>query len=75
MVKARLRLSWTDRLVEHLADKGYDRRYGARPLQRVLETLVVTPLARFLVGNPSMRNRQIRLDLDTSGTVTLTALQ
>ena len=32
-----LELSWSDRLVAWLASTGFDARYGARPLQRVLE--------------------------------------
>ena len=37
-----LKVAWSEALVEHLAKEGFDARYGARPLQRTLETLVVT---------------------------------
>jgi ATP-dependent Clp protease ATP-binding subunit ClpC len=61
--KAGLRLTWSPEVVAHLSAKGYDRRYGARPLQRTIETLVVAPLARLLAGNPGLRDAEIRLGL------------
>ncbi|MGH9846841.1 MAG: hypothetical protein ACREEM_49725, partial [Blastocatellia bacterium] len=39
-------------------------RYGARPLQRTIETLVVAPIAKHLIANPSLRNTTIRVSLD-----------
>ena len=35
--RAGLSLRWSERLVSWLAREGFDARYGARPLQRVLE--------------------------------------
>ncbi len=69
LVRAGLRLSWTERLVTHLARAGFDRRYGARPLQRTLETLVVTPLAEYLLDHPALRATEVRMDLDDRGRV------
>ena len=57
-----LALRPTPRLVERLAEAGFDARYGARPLQRTLERLVVTPLARFLLGRPGLRDTAIEAD-------------
>jgi ATP-dependent Clp protease ATP-binding subunit ClpA len=34
-----------------LAKKGFDPRFGARPLQRTIETLLTAPLAEFLLEN------------------------
>ncbi|MCB1053137.1 MAG: ATP-dependent Clp protease ATP-binding subunit [Acidobacteria bacterium] len=47
-----LQLRWDRDLVEDLAQRGYDKRFGARPLQRVIEQTVVVPLARYLLENP-----------------------
>jgi ATP-dependent Clp protease ATP-binding subunit ClpB len=38
-------LSYDDAVVELVASTGYDPAYGARPVQRALENLVVLPLA------------------------------
>jgi ATP-dependent Clp protease ATP-binding subunit ClpA len=69
LAQANLRLALSDRLVDHVAQHAFDRRYGARPLQRTLERFVVTPLARYLVENPGIRDAEIHIDVDPNGTV------
>jgi ATP-dependent Clp protease ATP-binding subunit ClpC len=69
LTKAGLRLTWSERLVEHLAKEGFDARYGARPLQRTLESRVVTPLARFLLEQPELRDAEVRADVDAEGRI------
>jgi ATP-dependent Clp protease ATP-binding subunit ClpC len=66
---AGIRLEWSERLVKALACEGYDHRLGARPLQRALERLVVTPLARWKVAHPDLRNAVLSLDLGLDGHV------
>ncbi|MDP6505540.1 MAG: ATP-dependent Clp protease ATP-binding subunit, partial [Planctomycetota bacterium] len=70
ITKANLRLEWTDQLVAFISTEGFDARYGARPLQRTLESLVVTPLAHFLVENPEVADKSIQIDVDSDGRVT-----
>ena len=71
---ARMGLVWTERLVNLVARQGYDHRFGARPLQRTLERLVVTPLARWRVAHPSARDQLLRLDVGADETVSIQAL-
>jgi ATP-dependent Clp protease ATP-binding subunit ClpC len=65
--RARIRLDWTDELVNHLARVGFDARYGARQLQRAIDTLVLGPLGRHLVEHPRLRDARIRIDVDEKG--------
>ena len=58
------KLIWTERLLDHLARDGFDAKLGARPLQRAVETLVVAPLARWLVENEATLAQQLQLDWD-----------
>jgi ATP-dependent Clp protease ATP-binding subunit ClpC len=67
--KARITLSWSEAVVAHLAQVGFDARYGARPLQRTLEALVVTPLARYLLEKKHLRDGTLQMDLSEEGTV------
>ena len=62
-----LRLVWSEDLIERLIKSGFDQRYGARPLQRTIETLVVAPLARHLLANPDLKNSVMRISLDGDG--------
>ena len=71
LAKHNLRLEWTDRLLAHLAAEGFDPRYGARPLQRAIESRVVTPLAKYLVQTPTPPGSRLRLDLDETGAITI----
>ena len=65
MVKRSIKLDWTDRLVDHVVQAGFDSRLGARPLQRVIEKEIVTALALYLNDNPHLRDTQIMVDFDT----------
>lgn len=64
MLKRSIRLVWTDRVVDHVAQAGFDSRLGARPLQRVIEREIVTPLALHLNRNPQLRDTEITIDFD-----------
>lgn len=64
-----IKLTWSQRLLDHLATEGYDARYGARPLQRAIETLIVTPLARYLVNRPDPKVTTLHLDLNSQGQI------
>lgn len=57
-------ISWTERLLDHLARDGFDAKLGARPLQRAVETLVVAPLARWLVEHEAAAAQRLQLDWD-----------
>ncbi|XRV73546.1 AAA family ATPase [Luteibacter sp. E-22] len=43
-------LSFTDALVDHLADEGYQPEYGARELKRDIRRLLESPLAKDMLG-------------------------
>lgn len=66
-----IELSWSARLLDYLAGAGYEPRYGARPLQRAIESLIVTPLARYLVEHPELRDARLYLDVDAAGRVVI----
>lgn len=57
-----LRLTWTPDVIALLAKRGFDARYGARPLQRVLEELIVNPISAFLLKNSATRDRDLQLE-------------
>jgi ATP-dependent Clp protease ATP-binding subunit ClpA len=44
-----LHLEFTDKAIELLAEKGYNINYGARPLRRVLQNMIETPLAKEII--------------------------
>ncbi|MGM0431442.1 MAG: ATP-dependent chaperone ClpB [Spirochaetota bacterium] len=40
---------FTDELIDHIAEVGYDPAYGARPVKRAIQTLVENQLARYML--------------------------
>jgi ATP-dependent Clp protease ATP-binding subunit ClpC len=64
-----LLLEWSDAIVEALVRDGYDPRFGARPLQRALERLVVTPLAKWRLAHPKTRDATLTVDFAADGRV------
>jgi ATP-dependent Clp protease ATP-binding subunit ClpC len=67
-----LRLRWSERLVSWLARVGFDARYGARPLQRVLERQVLAPLARYLLEHPELCEEELNIDCGTEEAIQIT---
>jgi ATP-dependent Clp protease ATP-binding subunit ClpC len=74
LVKNNLQLTWTDAVVDHLAEHGFDRRYGARPLQRAIEKRIVIPLSRELIAHPEYRDQTLRIDIGPNEDVCFRAL-
>jgi ATP-dependent Clp protease ATP-binding subunit ClpB len=46
---ARITLTWDDGALEELARQGYDPAFGARPLKRLIQQTVETPLSRLMI--------------------------
>ncbi len=57
-----IRFRFTDALVNFIAEQGFDIRYGARPLQREIERLIVAPLAKILLEQIDLKNKELVVD-------------
>lgn len=65
--KRGVKLVWTTAALEFLTHKGFDARYGARPLQRTVETFIAAPLAKFLLAQPApLNNQSVLIDIEES---------
>ncbi|OAD23356.1 ATP-dependent Clp protease, ATP-binding subunit clpA, partial [Candidatus Thiomargarita nelsonii] len=64
-----LNLTFTPKLVEHLAQVGFEPEYGARPLQRTIERLVVAKLAEFLLQHLEVRDVELLVDWGEMGVI------
>jgi ATP-dependent Clp protease ATP-binding subunit ClpB len=49
LTERRISLSVTPEALRYLGERGYDPTYGARPLKRLIQQEVETPMARQLV--------------------------
>ncbi|HZJ67950.1 MAG TPA: AAA family ATPase, partial [Kofleriaceae bacterium] len=57
-------LHLTDRAVARVAEAGYDPVYGARPLKRALQKLVIDPLASQLLAGDFQSGDHLEADLE-----------
>ena len=55
-------IDFSDSAVKFLSEKGYDPNYGARPLKRVLQNYVETPLAKEIIRGVFKENAHITAD-------------
>ena len=71
---AGVEIEYTDQVIALLMREGYDQRFGARPLQRAIERLVVTPLARWKIANLHSPSARLQVDLNEKGEVNVAAV-
>ncbi|MEZ4358600.1 MAG: ATP-dependent chaperone ClpB [Kofleriaceae bacterium] len=64
LAERELTLELSDRAVARVAEAGYDPVYGARPLKRALQRLVVDPLAVELLANRFPPGTKILADVE-----------
>ena len=63
----------TEKAKEFLAEKGFDQNLGARPLKRVLQKMILDPLALKIVSGEIKARDNILVDLEDNNIVFRTA--
>jgi ATP-dependent Clp protease ATP-binding subunit ClpB len=56
-------LSVTTDVFEYLAKEGYDPKFGARPLKRVIQSKILTPVASMMVGEGMLRGGTVKVSM------------
>ncbi|WNH09986.1 ATP-dependent Clp protease ATP-binding subunit [Thalassobellus suaedae] len=57
-------LTITESAKDYIADKGFDKQYGARPLKRAIQKYVEDALAEEIVASNLQEGDNIKIDLD-----------
>jgi ATP-dependent Clp protease ATP-binding subunit ClpC len=60
-------LEFSDKAKEFLVEKGYDEKYGARPLRRAVERYVEDALAESILSGEIRPSEPIKVDIAESG--------
>jgi ATP-dependent Clp protease ATP-binding subunit ClpA len=63
----RITLSLSDAALAHLAKEGYSPQYGARPLKRLIQTKIMTPIANMMVARGVIEGGSVSVDFDAAG--------
>lgn len=63
-VKKNIEVRFSEEVVDHVSRIGFDERFGARPLQRAIEQLLVYPIANWILENNETGNCLLLVDFD-----------
>jgi ATP-dependent Clp protease ATP-binding subunit ClpA len=67
----KVQLTVTKKAKEVMADKGFDRELGARPMKRVIQDLIKKPVAKEIVLGALTDGGRVKVDVDKDGEITL----
>jgi ATP-dependent Clp protease ATP-binding subunit ClpB len=56
-------LSVTKEVKHYLATEGYDPKYGARPLKRLIQSKILTPVANMMVGEGMLQGGTVKVSV------------
>ena len=56
-------LELTPKALEKLAKEGYDPQYGARPLKRLIQTKILTPIASLMISKGVVKGGEVTVDV------------
>ncbi|MBR1727964.1 MAG: ATP-dependent chaperone ClpB [Selenomonadaceae bacterium] len=60
----KIKLTWSDKAIDALADQGFDPNFGARPLRRFLSHTVETSLSKLIIAGNIKENETVQIDYD-----------
>jgi ATP-dependent Clp protease ATP-binding subunit ClpC len=60
-------LSVSKEAKEYLAKEGYDPKYGARPLKRIIQSKILTPVANMMVGEGMLQGGTVKVSVKKGG--------
>jgi len=64
-----IRLDFSETALNYLADKGYDPQFGARPVKRVIQELVLNVLSKKILGAQVDHSRPVTVDYEDNGLI------
>jgi ATP-dependent Clp protease ATP-binding subunit ClpB len=68
-----IKLKITDGAVDLIAEQGFDPQYGARPIKRLIQKVVLNELSRQILEEKIKKDQEVLIDRDPSG-ITLSVI-
>lgn len=62
--KKEIALSISKEVRDYLAKEGYDPKFGARPLRRLIQSKILTPIANMMVGEGMLQGGTVKVTLN-----------
>ncbi|MGD9200284.1 MAG: AAA family ATPase, partial [Chitinispirillia bacterium] len=70
LIEKQISLEISTRAKQLLSKQGYDPAYGARPLKRVIQKALETPISRMIISGDLSANQVLNIDVDNSNQLT-----
>jgi ATP-dependent Clp protease ATP-binding subunit ClpC len=67
LVEENLRVRLTEAALNFLVDRGYDEKFGARPLRRAIQRFIEDPLSEKILGAEFPAGEEIEIDVAADG--------
>ncbi|MCA9365454.1 AAA family ATPase [Candidatus Kaiserbacteria bacterium] len=58
-----IKLTVNKDVIDYLTEHGYDPKYGARPLKRVIQSKILTPVASMMVGEGMLQGGTVKVSM------------
>ncbi len=68
-----IHLEVSNEVVEHIAEKSYDPHFGARPVKRYIQTVVLNKVAQLMLSKKFMKGGVAEVSLDKKGEIVVEA--
>jgi len=66
MADNEIRIRITDQAIDLLADQGFDPQYGARPIKRMIQKIVLNELSREILAGKIRKNQEVVVDRENN---------
>jgi ATP-dependent Clp protease ATP-binding subunit ClpA len=58
-----IKLAVTEDVLDYIAKEGYDPKFGARPLKRVIQSKILTPVASMMISEGMLRGGSVAVSM------------
>ncbi len=67
LLRKEIKLTVSSDVLSYLAKEGYNPQYGARPLKRLIQSKILTPIANIMVSQGIMEGGSVSVDIKKGG--------
>lgn len=58
-----IHIDFTEYALEYLSEQGYDPQFGARPLKRLIQKMIVNPLSKKILSGDVDKSKPVLVDV------------
>lgn len=69
MVSNNIHVTYTSRVLDFVAEKGYQPEYGGRPVKRIINTHIIDAISSAIINGNIARNRPIECDIQNESVI------